>query len=368
MPDDDKKPPKLRRNRSLARRLARPLLLTLGPLALAALGAYWYMTTGRYVTTENAYVKADKIAVSTDVEGHVKFVAVRENDLVQAGQILFRLDDARFSIALARRQAEYESARQEVETLRALYRQKQAEFEVAGHDVDYFRGEFKRTSNLQKKGHASEAKLQKARRDWLMARQRVEAVREDISGVLAGLGGDGELPVDQHPLVLEAKAERDRALLDLKRATVTAPQAGIVTNLELQAGEYVAAGVPVFSIVSVDPLWVEANLKETDLTHVREGQRAVIRVDAYPGQTWQASVASIAPATGAEFSILPPQNASGNWVKVVQRIPIRLEVERNPEDPPLRAGMSVTVEIDTQHERALPAVFDSATAWVRGEP
>ena len=367
MPDDDRKPPKQKRKRSLGRRLARPLLLSLGPLALAVVGAYWYATSGRYVSTENAYVKSDMIAVSADVAGHVEYVAVRENDLVQAGQILFRLDDARTTIALARRQAELESARQQVETLRALFRQKRAELEVAGHDVDFFKGEFDRTSNLQKKGHASQAKLQKARRDWLRAEQQVQAIREDIAGVLAGLGGDGDLPVDGHPLVLEAMAERDRVDLDLKRATVLTPRAGIVTKIELQPGEYVAAGVPVFSIVGVDRLWVEANLKETDLTHVREGQRALIFVDAYPDRTWQATVDSISPATGAEFSILPPQNASGNWVKVVQRIPVRLELERRSEEPPLRAGMSVRVEIDTRRERALPA-FDSAFAWVRGQP
>jgi len=251
--------------------------------------------------------------------------------------------------------------------MHALHRQKAAEFEVARHDVHYYQGEFDRASNLKQKGHTSQATLDKARRDWLMARQSLEAVREDISGVLAKLGGNGILPIDQHPSVAEATAERDRAALDLKRTLVLAPRAGVVSNLELQPGEYVAAGRPIFSIVSVDPLWVEANLKETDLTHVRNHQTAWVQVDAYPDHAWRAKVISIAPATGAEFSLLPPQNASGNWVKVVQRIPVRLELDRDSEDPPLRAGMSVSVEIDTRHERALPALFDSAFAWVKGQ-
>ena len=210
MPDDDRQ--SAPRKRGLLRRLGRTLLLSLGPLVLAAVGAYWYATSGRYVTTENAYLKSDKIAVSTDVAGHVEQVAVRENDLVEAGQMLFRLDAARFAVALASRQAELESARQEVETLRALLRQKRAELDVASHDADFYKGEFDRTSNLQKKGHASQAKLQKARRDWLRAQQGVQAIREDIAGVLAGLSGDADLPADRHPLVLEAmdSAELDR--------------------------------------------------------------------------------------------------------------------------------------------------------------
>ena len=355
-------PPRRRRSR-----LGRLVLLGLGPLLIAALGAYYFVTAGRYVSTENAYVKADKIAISIDVSGPIKDVAVAENDIVQAGDLLFRLNDERYRIALASAEAELQAARQEIEAMHALHRQKAAEFEVARHDVHYYQAEFDRASNLKEKGHTSQATLDKARRDWLMARQSLEMVREDISGVLAKLGGDGILPIDDHPSVAEAKAARDSAALDLERTRVVAPLAGIVSNLELQTGEYVTAGVPIFSIVSVDPLWVEANLKETNLTHVREGLKARIRVDAYPDHSWRAKVVSIAPATGAEFSILPPQNASGNWVKVVQRIPVRLELERRPDDPPLRAGMSVSVEIDTQHERTLPALFDSASAWVTGQ-
>jgi membrane fusion protein (multidrug efflux system) len=342
------------------------MLLGLGPFVLLVAGGYYYATSGRYVATENAYVKMDKIAISADVSGPVRYVGARENQIVEPSQILFQLDPARYRIALARKEAELETARSEVETLRAVYRQKAAELKVARHDVAYFGAQFKRTDGLKQRGHATQAEFDKAQRDHRVALQQAEAIKQDIAGVKASLGGDAGIPAERHPKVLEAVAERDRAALDLGRTTVVAPLAGIVSNIALQAGEHVAAGVPVFSIVISDPLWIEANLKETDLTHVRENQDASVEVDAYPNHAWRARVVGISPATGAEFALLPPQNASGNWVKVVQRVPIRLEILRRPEDPPLRAGMSVRVEIDTRRERELPPLVQSALAWATG--
>lgn len=349
------------------RHLTRRLLLSLGPLAIAGAGAYAYVTSGRYVDTENAYVKSDKIAISADVSGRVDLVAVRENQYVGAGRLLFRLDDERFRIALARKQALVDRARREIEALRARHRQKMAELEMAKGDVEYYRRELERSEELGKRGHVPQSRLDKTRRDMLMARQRVEAIHQEIAGVLASLGGDPSIPVRQHPRVLEAMAEHDRAALDVRRATVLAPQSGVVSKLELQVGEWVTAGQPVFSMVVADTVWVEANLKETDLTYVHGGQRARVRVDAYPGQVWQATVIGISPATGAEFAILPPQNSSGNWVKVVQRVPVRLELDERPGAPPLRAGMSVAVEIDTERRRPLPRTIASALTWVKGE-
>jgi membrane fusion protein (multidrug efflux system) len=367
MSDEAPAAPVAGRRRRLWRAFGRLLLLVLGPAALAAAGGYYYVASGRYVGTENAYVKADKIAISADVSGRVIFVAVDENQFVEDGQLLFQIDDERFRIALAHREAQVDKARQEIEELRALYRQKQAELAMAVGDVEYYREEFRRTKDLRDKGHVAQAKLDKVRRDVVTTQQHVEAVKQDIAGVLASLGGDPEIPVDRHPRVTEAGAERDRVEVDLNRTWVLAPRSGIVTNVGLQIGEYVAAGTPIFSLVDAKAQWIEANLKETDLTHVREGQQASVRVDAYPDHFWRAKVTSISPATGAEFAILPPQNASGNWVKVVQRIPVRLELSGPGDGPPLRAGMSVKVEIDTKHERTLPAVAASALAWVRGD-
>lgn len=352
--------------RRLGRRLGRLVLLALGPIALLVAGGTYYLASGRYVTTENAYVKMDKIAISADVSGPVRYVRARENQVVEPGAILFQLDPARYRIALAQKEAEIQTARSVVEALRAVYRQKGAELEVARHDVAYFEAQFKRTDGLKKRGHATQAEFDKALRDHRVALQKAEVIKQDIAGVKASLGGDAEIPTERHPKVLEALAERDRAALDLARTTVVAPQAGVVSNISLQAGEHVEAGAPVFSIVVSDPLWIEANLKETKLTHVRENQEAKVEVDAYPNHVWRARVVGIAPATGAEFALLPPQNASGNWVKVVQRIPIRLEILRRPEDPPLRAGMSVRVEIDTRRERELPPLVRAALAWATG--
>ncbi len=352
--------------RPASRRPGRLVLLALGPIALLVAGGYAYVTSGRYVTTENAYVKMDKISIGADVSGPVAYVGVRENQIVEPGAILFQLDPARYRIALAQKEAGIQAARDAVEALRAVYRQKAAELELARHDFAYFEAQFKRSEGLKKRGHATQAEFDRALRDHRVARQTVEVIKQDIAGVKASLGGDAEIPVDRHPKVLEAQAERDRAALDLARTTVLAPRAGVVSNLSLQAGEHVEAGEPVFSLVISDPLWIEANFKETDLTYLRENQEARVEIDAYPNHVWRARVVGIAPATGAEFALLPPQNASGNWVKVVQRIPIRLEIRRRPEDPPLRAGMSVRVEIDTRHQRELPPLVRSALAWATG--
>jgi membrane fusion protein (multidrug efflux system) len=182
----------------------------------------------------------------------------------------------------------------------------------------------------------------------------LKSIHESTNRVLAGLLGDPQLPAERHPRYLEAKAARDAAAVDLARTHVRAPTAGVVSNMKLQVGEHVEKGASVFSLIQSGPVWVEANFKETQLTFMRPGQLAHVVADAYPDIEWEASVSAIAPATGAEFAILPPQNATGNWVKVVQRIPVLLEVKQPAGQPQLRAGMTVTVTVDTRHERGLP--------------
>jgi membrane fusion protein (multidrug efflux system) len=363
-------PPMPTRSRGLGRRLAwllfRGVMMIAGPAAILVAGGYYYVVTGRYVSTDNAYVKADKVVISTDVSERVIEVAVRENDAVAEGQILFRLDPEPFRISFSRAEAQLKNALQEIEVLQATRRQKQAELKIAESDVDYHQRTFARQDELGQRGIISQAKLDEARRDMRAALQRVLAIRQEIERVTASLGGEPELPKEKHPSVLAAKSAVDQAALELRRTTVKAPAAGVVTNVTLQAGEHVRAGTPVFSLVRAGRVWIDANLKETDLTHVRPGQQAEVRIDTYPERTWRATVVSISPATGSEFALLPPQNASGNWVKVVQRLPVRLSLVAAPSDPPLRAGMSAHVSIDTQKERELPSFVAEALAWFKG--
>lgn len=349
------------------RLLRRITLLLIGPIAIACVGAYFYLTGGRIVSTENAYIKAEKIAVSTDINGRVTTVAVKDNQRVKLGELLFEIDQEPFVIARDKAVANAARVAAEIEALRADYRQKLAEITLARGDLNYYEREFNRRKKLQDRGHVSISKLDEARRDMEAARQRIAAIQQEIARVRASLGGNPNSNTTDHPRYREAMAARDEAELDLRRTKIFAPTSGIVTNIELQPGEYVRAGTPIFSLVGNEAIWVQANLKETDLTYVQIGQTAQVRVDAYPNQTWTATVASISPATGAEFAVLPPQNTSGNWVKVVQRIPVQLSIQRQQANgPALRAGMSVIVDIDTKHERELPGIVASALAFVQG--
>jgi membrane fusion protein (multidrug efflux system) len=357
--------------RVLFTRLRRPGfvrygLLIMGPLALALVGAYYYATGGRLVTTENAYVKADKIAISTDVSGRVVAVRVKENQIVKKGQVLFELDREPFQIALEKAEAEMRQVRTEIKALQELFVEKTAEMARGDKDLAFFQGVFDKRRRLLKRGVVSQDRFDTAARNLEATRNRTDSVRQELGRIRTRLGGTPDLAIDGHPEVRVAETRRNQARLDLSHTVIKAPATGIVTKNDLQIGEHVTMGRPVFSTVGWSDIWVEANLKETELTHVREGQAATISVDAYPDFAWKARVASIAPATGAEFSILPPQNATGNWVKVVQRVPVRLELAANSDAPPLRAGMSVFVTIDTLHERDLPPFIASAVAFIKG--
>jgi len=348
-----------------ARRLGIATLSILGPLAAVILGLTLYFTGGRFVATDNAYIKSEKIAVSADISGRVIEVSVRENQLLGKGAPMFRIDPEPFRIALEKAQAQLAFARQGLEAMRALHKQKLAELKLAEGDLAFYERQFERQKKLSKRGFASATNLDEASRNQRNARDRIATIIQDIAQVTANLGGDPDIATASHPSVREARAVRDAAALDLRRTAIPAPVAGVVTNFDLQPGEYITAGRVVFSLVGSGVVWVDANFKETELTHVRAGQRATIRVDAYPDDIREAVVASISPATGAEFALLPPQNSTGNWVKVVQRLPVRLELKNPHSDPPLRAGMSVVVEIDTGHRRAMPDLARAALNWAR---
>ena len=336
------------------RRWLRPLLLLLLPLALAW-GGWQYVAGGQVMSTENAYVRADIVAVSTDISGIVKEIDVQENTAVRAGDVLFKLDDLPFRLALQRAQAQVGIVAASLEALKTSYRDMQAQIRQAQVDADFYAKEQDRQQKLAGSGTSSVVTLEQAQRNLQSARQKVASLDQQLAGIVASLTGDPDIAVEKHPRTLEALAQRDEAARQLAHTIVRAPMAGIVTNVpSLQPGQYLAAAGAAFSIVATDHMWIEANPKETELTWVRSGQDAAILVDTYPDQEWHGTVESISPASASSFSMLPAQNTSGNWVKVVQRIPMRVRIETPPDKPPLRAGMSVVVGIDTGHARGLP--------------
>jgi membrane fusion protein (multidrug efflux system) len=337
-------------------KLTRAVLLLGVPLLVAALALYLYAQGGRHLETENAYVKAHIVAVSAEVAGRVAEVAVRDNQPVTRGQLLFRIDNAPFEMALARASAQLANARTDVETLRAEHRVALADAAEAEERIRFLVIQLERQGRLKERGMVREDAYDEARHNLDAARARVTAMQERAARVLASLGGDAKLPAERHPRVLEARAALDTAALELARTRITAPTAGTVSNLKLQPGMNVGRGVAVFSLIQAGEPWIEANFKETQLAGMRVGQVARVVADAYPGVEWRARVSTIAPATGAEFALLPPQNATGNWIKVVQRVPVLFAIEpaEGADRPPLRAGMTVSVSIDTGRSRGLP--------------
>lgn len=357
---EESAPPRAARRLRLNRRLLRFVLLVLIPLALLLVGIEWYARSARYITTENAYLKADMIAVSTNVDGRVVRVSVEENQRVAAREELFRLDPERFALRLRNAEARLVSVRNEIESIRAEYRQVEAELAEAREQVRFYARQAERQRELRNRGTATRVRADEAELDLATSRQRVAALEQKIQSVVARLGGDPFKAVELTAAFEQAEVERDLAALELEYTRVTAPVAGTVSRMRLEPGEWVEQGEAVFSIIETEDIWLEANLKETQLDQLVIGQKAKIVVDAYPDLVWDATVTSISPATGAEFAVLPPQNASGNWVKVVQRLPVRMRIERPPDRPPLRAGMTASVSIDTGRDTGLLQRLGSA--------
>jgi membrane fusion protein (multidrug efflux system) len=340
--------------------LIRAALLGGVPLLVVLGGAAAWLQGGRTVGTENAYVKADIAQVSAEVSGRVMTVRVRDHTHVQKGDVLVELDPEPFRIALAKAEAEMETARTTVETARATWEETRSELAEQEAQAAFMAKQLLRQRDLTGHGVASTSKLEEAENNASMAHERVNIMRRRLERLLTTLNGNPALPSDQHPLVREKKAERDQAALDLARTIIAAPLNGTTVNVRLQPGDQTKAATPLFSVVADTRPWVEANLKETDLTNVRPGQSAQVVLDMYPGEVWEGRVESISPATGAEFAILPPQNASGNWVKVVQRLPVKIQLAPHGGEKPLRAGMTASVEIDTGQRRSLEQV----TGWI----
>jgi len=337
--------------------MKRFLLLVVVPAVAIAVGLWLWLQGGRYEETENAYVKAHMIAVTADVSGRVVEVGVRDNEPVAAGALLFRIDPAPFQLTVARAEAEMAVVRTVVEGLRGEYRVALADAAEAEERIGFLERQLERQAKLKERGMGIEASFDEARHNLEAARRRLESAREKAARVLAALSSDAKLPVEAHPSFVAARAARDAGRDELARVRIVAPAAGIVSNMRLQVGERVERGVPVFSLIESRPMWIEANFKETQLTHMREGQEVTLVADAYPDARWRGRVSTIAPATKAEFALLPAQNSSGNWVKVVQRVPVLISLDTAPDgQTPLRAGMTVTARVDTGHVRTLSAL------------
>lgn len=327
------------------------------PALLLCVLAVVYWQGGRYVSTDNAYVKASKVPVSPRVSGQVIEASVEENRSVRAGDLLFRLDPVPFRIAADHAAARLAQVRTDLLAAQAGYRAKQAEIALADTRSAFARRDQQRQSNLAADHVISAAQLDRSTQGVDVAAQEILLRQRELQQLAATLGGDAATPVEQLPAYRAALADLERAKLELGWTEVRAALPGVVGKPP-KPGQFVAAGATVMPLVVIGAPWIEANFPENDLTHVHPGQAVDIHVDTYPDQTWRGRVESLSPATGSEFSLIPPQNASGNWVKVVQRIPVRIRLDDINGKPPLIAGMSAEVRIDTGYRRRLPFFGD----------
>jgi len=358
--------------RSWRQRLRLPLML-FGPLVVLLGGTYWFLTTGRYVSTDDAYVDAARVAISNEVSGRVAEVDVRDNQRVKAGQILFKVDQRPFQIAVEEAKAELAAVRLQIEAMKATYQEKKADAAANEATLMYQQRDLERQQRLLTTGAASQAQYDQSNHAYKIAREQLASKEQDVASTLASLGGDPDIPIALHPMVQHAQAALDRAELNLSYTVVRAPEDGIVTKVDqLQPGDWVqgvdtgAAPTSLFYLVSTKRVWVTANFKETELTHMRSGQPATVEIDTYPDHVFAARVQSLSPGTGLTFSLLPAENATGNWVKVVQRLPVRLSIDQFDPDRPLAAGMSATVDVDTGYRRPWLDRVNNILAWLTG--
>ncbi len=336
------------------RSLLRPILMIGGLVAVAVAAASFWVEGGTYVGSDDSYVEADMLSVSTDVSGIVTEVAVREGETVAKGQVLYRLDPRKFQIALDGAKADLDETALTLRAMQQDYLRMLSEVASAQATLASDQADLARYARLVASGGVPRAQYDDAKFKVEADQARVDALKGVAAVQLAKLNGTPDAPVTALPQYQAAEARVAEAERELDHSVVRAPYSGIVTEVsKLQPGMYLAAGTAAFGLVSDEHFWVTANPKETDLTWVRAGDPATVTVDTYPGRVWHGTVESISPAVGSAFSLLPAENSSGNWVKVVQRIPLRVRLDREPGDPPLRAGMSVEVSIDSGHHRRL---------------
>ena len=341
------------------RRYRRVLLLVVLPLVAVTAGLVFYLQGGRYVTTDDAYVGAQKVLITPDISGKIVKVAVKEGQTVSTGDVLFEIDPVPFQLAVSQARAKLDDAKTSHDNFVDNVKLYNQTIELVNAGVALKQRDVDRKTALVKNNYGSQLDLDNAATALVTAQAQLQLVKQQKSAALNQLLGNPELPLDQFPAYVQAKAALDDAERNLALATVRAPMDGVATQVDqIQLGRFIAAGTPVFSIIDISNPWVDANPKESDFTYVSVGQPVKIDVDAFPDHVFKGTVGSLSPGTGAQFAILPPQNATGNFVKVVQRVPIRIYFDRNDKFvQKLKAGMSAYTSIDTGHHRSLAALF-----------
>ena len=344
-----------RRLQAGLRKYRRFLLLVVLPLAAVIGGTAFYLSGGRYVTTDDAYIGAQKVLITPDISGKIEKVVVREGQRVNEGDILFEIDPVPFRLALQQAQANLATAKTNYDTLKSNIQIYGQMGDLAQQGVDLKRRDVDRKTSLVRSNVGSQLDLDNSTTALVTASAQLELLKQQIATAKNQLLGNPDLPLEQFPPYAMAKAALDQAQRNLDHSVLRAPMNGTATQVDsIQLGRFVAAGTPVFSIIDTSKPWVDANPKESDFTYVAVGQPVTVEVDAFPDHLFKGSVGSLSPGTGAQFAILPPQNATGNFVKVVQRVPIRITFDANDKMVErLKAGMSSYVSIDTNHRRSL---------------
>ena len=391
----------------------RFILLILIPLMTIMFTLGFFYSLGRYITTENAYIKAPIISIQSQIPGRVKTVFVKDNQQVKKGQKLFKIDTAKLKLDLSEQKQNLLTIKKEIDNRKSKYNEATEEIKLAEEEIKYYllemrrakslinveiklaeekvkyhKLEFNRIKNLVNKGVGLKSKLdeeqylyqsainnlkavklnsnfEEIKHSYTSSKQKLKIIKDKAKTILTTLNGDAELKFDEHPLYLKHLTKLEQISFDIEQSTIFAEQDGIIAQMNLEEGEYIDIGKVLFAIVDEKNAWLEANLKETELTNIKVNQSAVFTPDAYPNNSWNAKVESISPATGSEFSILPPQNSSGNWVKVVQRVPVKIAIGssiineniQNNSKKDLRVGMSVSVTIDTKYKRDVPFII-----------
>lgn len=341
-------------------------LLILGPVLAIAVALTIYFSGGRYVSEENSYIGAATIAVAPQVSGLVTEINVSQNQNVDTGARLFRIDPEPYQIAVDGARAQLGITHDQIAAGIETYRSRQEQVKQAQASLLYAKQELQRTAQLVSRGAATQQQLDAMTRDEQVAARALTSAQADAAAALAQIGGDGDKPIEQRPQYLAAEAKLRDAERNLRLTEVKAPFAGVVTNVNtIDIGAYLAAGQQAMSLVAIQNAWADSNVRETDLTYVRPGDSATVDVDTYPDRPFRAHVQTINPATGAVFALIPPQNASGNWVKVVQRVPVRVAIDHREGDPMLREGLSAAVTIDTGNRRTLSTLWRDIMSWFR---